>query len=73
MKAEGWAVVQAGEISVETVSPSRTAAIVNWFVVHDVPIFIHQTNEDIERMWENAPTLRAGAELVEVLIVAVPR
>ena len=51
-EAEGWAVVENGEINVKTVSPTRRAAIVNWLVVdHDVMITRHTADRTIEAEW----------------------
>lgn len=66
--ARGWAVVDGGEIVVESVSPTRRAAIVNWlFTARRVLITVIHTAEEIEQEWA---AFRGGAEVVQVGIVA---
>lgn len=52
--AEGWAVIDGSGINVRTVSDSRRAAIVNWLVTNGYMILAHHTDEEIERLWEQA-------------------
>lgn len=52
--AAGWAVVNGkGEIRVETVSPSRLAAVVNWLVVSGrVMVSADASDRWIEASWD---------------------
>lgn len=54
-EAIGWAVrSSAGAIKVETVSPTRRGAIVNYLVAEkQVMVFNSSTDEDIELMWKH--------------------
>jgi len=86
MHAEGWAVVEDGEIDMRTVSPHRRAAIVNWLVVGPgIPVWDDMDDESIYRLFDihKGPTTKtvpvrctvitplAGARLVKEDIVAV--
>jgi len=62
----GWAIVSKGKVLVNTVSPTRVGAIVNWLVV-DCNILVTNSASDnrIEAYWK----LNKGkAECVEVHI-----
>jgi hypothetical protein len=51
-KAKGWAVIQRGEIKVDTIAATRRAAIVNWLVTHIGRMVLNShTDDDIEVMW----------------------
>lgn len=70
MRAQGYAIIRDGNIDVRTVSPRRVAAIVNFLcVTAGVPVFDHNSDDDIEAMWADH---RAGAEVVRVTIEPEP-
>lgn len=51
-EAIGWAVVDNGDIKVNTVSDTRRASIINWLVTErGCRIYNQMTDEQIERLW----------------------
>jgi hypothetical protein len=62
---EGFAVVNAGQIDVRTVSPTQRAAQVNWLFTHGFPVFNYETDEQIEAHWKRR---KGAAEIVAVTI-----
>jgi hypothetical protein len=48
-----FAVLSFGKIKIETVSPSRRGALVNWLVAGPPKLMIYQwtSDEEIERHW----------------------
>jgi hypothetical protein len=67
--ARAWAVVEGGgDIIVESVSPTRRAAIVNWlFVRKQTLVTVAHSDIDIERSWV---IHRGSAVVMQVGIVA---
>lgn len=66
--ARGWAVVDGGEIVVESVSPTRSGAIINWlFTARQILVTRTHTDEEIQDNWL---AFRGNAEVVPVGIVA---
>ncbi len=45
MIASGWAATERGEIAVDTVSPTRRAAIVNWLVTRKKELILADTTD----------------------------
>ena len=64
--AEGWAIDQDGEIVVETIGPTKRAAMVNWLIVKTGTVILNQTTDDeIEALFEEK---RGSAIIVGVRI-----
>jgi hypothetical protein len=71
MKAQGFAVVHRGRISVATVSPTERAAKVNALVVlFGVSVMNSDTDAEIERAWQFVQHRNAGTLVVPVQIEA---
>lgn len=67
MTAKGFAIKEHGEILVATLSATRKAAIINFLVTQRMcMIFEHNTDGEIEAMWQS---MKIKAECVEVLII----
>lgn len=67
--ATGYAIMDGNFIRVETVSPTRRAALVNWLVVEGFVVSSNATNDDIEAVWEaNKPS---WVKVVQVSIKVV--
>lgn len=62
--AFGYAIADP-EIDVKTVSPTRTAAIVNWLIGKGCMVLQHVPDHAVERAWEAE---RGSARLVEIII-----
>ncbi len=67
---KGWAIVHKRTLLVETVSPTRRAAIVNWLVVYAKKWVSNATTDaEIEDMW-SALHVKEQVRTTEVAITA---
>lgn len=66
MNPNGWAVVEDGEIAVDTVSPKRRAAIVNWlYTRRKVMVMNYHSDEEIDKFWQE---FKGDYQVAEVVI-----
>jgi hypothetical protein len=67
----GWAVVDSGAVSVQSVAPHRRGAIVNWlWVACQVMVTSEVADEVIEMHWLLLSAER-GAKVVQVEVTAI--
>jgi hypothetical protein len=69
MAAQGWAVSHKDEIHLDTVAPTRRAAIINWLTTSKDIMALAQCPDDVlEKLWD---TLREDADLTEIVVTPV--
>ena len=70
MAAQGWAVCHRDEIHLDTVAPTRRAAIINWLTTSKDIMALAQCPDDVlEKLWS---TLREDADLMEIVVTPMP-
>lgn len=70
MIATGWAITIDGRIKVETVSPTRIGALVNWLVVNHKLVVTNNVPDSLFEEAFAAHAEREKAALVQVTITA---
>jgi hypothetical protein len=69
MAARGWAVSHKDQIHLDTVAPTRRAAIINWLTTSKDIMALAQCPDDVlEKLWD---TLREDADLTEIVVTPV--
>jgi hypothetical protein len=64
--AQGWAVCHNDQIHLDTVAPTRRAAIINWLTTSkDIMALAQCPDAVLEKLWD---TLREGADLMEIVV-----